>query len=218
MSQTPLALIEGVEKLCKDLGVDPEDVRTFRFFLPMHGFLFHFCKTTSAMCMALQYKERSYYYYYYYSLACTWSSCPATIFCTFLQASLCNRTKQDIHVTFMDVSWFIFIFLPLQTVMPYSMEITSRNHGIFYFSWMEQRDGYGYGGIGSCNQESCLAPLSLKSLQTTLHSPFGGCSLLVTSVSKTSDISNSCFLTCSQSVVLKHHGPFLMYTVFQAHI
>ena len=87
MSRTPLALIRGVKKLCKDLGVDPEDVRTFRFFTPpphlptlscpclfvclffpvllMYGFLFHFCKTTLAMCMALQYKERSYYYYYY---------------------------------------------------------------------------------------------------------------------------------------------------------
>ena len=32
MSRTPLALIWGVKKLCKDLGVDPEDVRTFRFF------------------------------------------------------------------------------------------------------------------------------------------------------------------------------------------
>ena len=91
MSRTPLALIRGVKKLCKDLGVDPEDVRTFRFFtlpppppsphthshalvclfvfffpvLLMYGFLFHFCKTTLAMCMALQYKERSYYYYYH---------------------------------------------------------------------------------------------------------------------------------------------------------
>ena len=34
MSRTPLALIRGVKKLCKDLGVDPEDVRTFRFFTP----------------------------------------------------------------------------------------------------------------------------------------------------------------------------------------
>ena len=82
MSQTPLVLIEGAEKLCKDLGVDPEDVRTFQFFPPptpplpltimpsfvclsffpvlfMHGFLFHFCMTTSTMCMA-HYKERVY--------------------------------------------------------------------------------------------------------------------------------------------------------------
>ena len=89
MSRTPLALIRGVKKLCKDLGVDPEDVRTFGFFtlppppisphshalvclfvffpvLLMYGFLFHFCKTTLAMCMALQYKERSYYYYYHF--------------------------------------------------------------------------------------------------------------------------------------------------------
>ena len=71
---------EGVEKLCKDLGVDPEDVRTFfalsphpllplvlmplsvclSFFsvLLMHGFLFHFCNTKSAICLAL-YKVRS---------------------------------------------------------------------------------------------------------------------------------------------------------------
>ena len=39
MSRTPLALIWGVKKLCKDLGVDPEDVRTFRFFTAMPLFV-----------------------------------------------------------------------------------------------------------------------------------------------------------------------------------
>ena len=77
----------------------------------------------------------------------------------------------------------------------------------------------GYGGIGSCNQErSFLAPFSLNSLQTALCGHIGGFSPLVTSISKTSDVSNSCFLTGSQSVVLKHNGLFLMYTVFQARI
>ena len=55
---------EGVEKLCKDLGVDPEDVRTFFFphslalvclsffsVVLVHGFLFHLCKTKSAVCI-----------------------------------------------------------------------------------------------------------------------------------------------------------------------
>ena len=57
----------------------------------------------------------------------------------------------------------------------------------------------------SCKQDrSCLAPFSLKSLQTKVQGPIGGCSVLVAGESKTSDISNSCFVTCSQSIVLKH--------------
>ena len=44
LGQTPLSLIEGVEKLCKDLGVDLEDVRTFRF--PPHPL-----RTLSCPCL-----------------------------------------------------------------------------------------------------------------------------------------------------------------------
>ena len=62
MSRTPLALIWGVKKLCKDLGVDPEDVRTFRFFtlppppsphtlMPLFAcFFFFLCCSCMASC------------------------------------------------------------------------------------------------------------------------------------------------------------------------
>ena len=126
MSRTPLALIRGVKKLCKDLGVDPEDVRTFRFFTPpppphlptlscpclfvclffpvllMYGFLFHFCKTTLAMCMALQYKERSYYYYYYH-LPVLEAHVQQQFFVHFFKPHFATEQSK----TFMSLSWML---------------------------------------------------------------------------------------------------------------
>ena len=126
MSRTPLALIRGVKKLCKDLGVDPEDVRTFRFFtlppppisphshalvclfvcfffpvLLMYGFLFHFCKTTLAMCMALQYKERSYYYYYH--LPVLEAHVQQQFFVHFFKPHFATEQSK----TFMSLSWML---------------------------------------------------------------------------------------------------------------
>ena len=127
MSRTPLALIRGVKKLCKDLGVDPEDVRTFRFsifyapppppsphtlmplfvclfFFPvllMYGFLFHFCKTTLAMCMALQYKERSYYYYYH--LPVLEAHVQQQFFVHFFKPHFATEQSK----TFMSLSWML---------------------------------------------------------------------------------------------------------------
>ena len=126
MSRTPLALIRGVKKLCKDLGVDPEDVRTFRFFTPsppphlptlsypclfvclffpvllMYGFLFHFCKTTLAMCMALKYKERSYYYYYYH-LPVLEAHVQQQFFVHFFKPHFAAEQSK----TFMSLSWML---------------------------------------------------------------------------------------------------------------
>lgn len=127
MSRTPLALIRGGKKLCKDLGVDPEDVRTFRFFtlpnppppqsphtlmplfvclfffpvLLMYGFLFHFCKTTLAMCMALQYKERSYYYYYH--LPVLEAHVQQQFFVLFFKPHFATEQSK----TFMSLSWML---------------------------------------------------------------------------------------------------------------
>ena len=127
MSRTPLALIRGGKKLCKDLGVDPEDVRTFRFFtlptppppqsphtlmplfvclfffpvLLMYGFLFHFCKTTLAMCMALQYKERSYYYYYH--LPVLEAHVQQQFFVHFFKPHFATEQSK----TFMSLSWML---------------------------------------------------------------------------------------------------------------
>lgn len=125
MSRTPLALIRGVKKLCKDLEVDPEDVRTFRFFTPppphlptlsypclfvclffpvllMYGFLFHFCKTTLAMCMALKYKERSYYYYYYH-LPVLEAHVQQQFFVHFFKPHFATEQSK----TFMSLSWML---------------------------------------------------------------------------------------------------------------
>ena len=126
MSRTPLVLIRGVKKLCRDLGVDPEDVRTFRFFTPpppphlptlsypclfvclffpvllMYGFLFHFCKTTLAMCMALKYKERSYYYYYYH-LPVLEAHVQQQFFVHFFKPHFATEQSK----TFMSLSWML---------------------------------------------------------------------------------------------------------------
>ena len=80
----------------------------------MHGFLFHFCKTTSAMCMA-HYKERGHII-----IIITIIHFPvleADVELQFFVYFFKPHFATEQSMTFMDVSWFIFIFLPLQTVM-----------------------------------------------------------------------------------------------------
>lgn len=126
MSRTPLALIRGGKKLCKDLGLGsrrcknlsifyaphppPQSPHTLMplfvclFFFPvllMYGFLFHFCKTTLAMCMALQYKERSYYYYYH--LPVLEAHVQQQFFVHFFKHHFATEQSK----TFMSLSWML---------------------------------------------------------------------------------------------------------------